>query len=78
MHQRDRFALGEISPPASRNRPQTETNLADRQVCILVSPKKHEPYLTTELAEVTENYSFSPYNPFRSVQDRTVGLPIPI
>src|SRR6476646_10146120 len=27
VHERDRFALGTISPPPSRNRPQTEANL---------------------------------------------------
>src|SRR4029453_15350905 len=41
-HQSDRFAFGEISPPTSRNRPQTKTNLAHRQVSILVSPKAHK------------------------------------
>src|SRR5262245_5301785 len=53
MHQRDRLSLSKISPPTSRNRPQTEADLTHGQVCIFVSPKAHGTYLTTDDAEVT-------------------------
>ena len=49
VHQRDRFALGKISPPTGGNRPQTKADLADGEIGILVSPELHKrKYLTTE------------------------------
>ena len=54
MHQRDGFTLGKISPPASANRPQTEPDLANSQVSVLVSRELHTANLITEAAEVTE------------------------
>ena len=42
MHERDCFALGEMSSPTGGNRPQTETDFAHGQVGVLVSPETHE------------------------------------
>ena len=53
VHERDRFALGEISPPAGRDRPEAEADLADLQVGIFVSAKAHcNGNLATENVEV--------------------------
>src|SRR4030095_7005831 len=41
VHQCDRFALGEISPPAGRNRPETKPDLAYSQVGVLVRSEAH-------------------------------------
>ncbi len=41
MHQRDRFALGKLTPPAGGNGPQTEGNFAHGQVRIFVRVKEH-------------------------------------
>ena len=41
VHQCDRFALGEISPPTGRNRPQPEADLAYSQVGVLVRSEAH-------------------------------------
>src|ERR1700692_3586572 len=48
MHQRNRFALGEISPPTGGNCPQAEPAFADRQVGIFVSAETHDPSLANE------------------------------
>jgi hypothetical protein len=42
MHQCDRFALGKISPPAGRDRPQPEANLAHREIGVLVGSETHD------------------------------------
>src|SRR6266404_508666 len=39
VHERDRFALRKISPPASRNRPKTKANFAHRKVGVFISAK---------------------------------------
>src|SRR5436190_16206604 len=52
MHQRDRFAFSEISPPARGNCPQTKTNLAHRQIRIFVSPETHCQTLANEVDNV--------------------------
>src|ERR1700688_2254653 len=54
MHQRNRFALGEISPPTGGDCPQAEPDFADRQVGIFVCAKAHTAIFTAESAEVTE------------------------
>src|SRR5438270_3623238 len=41
VHERDCFALGEISPPAGRDRPETESDLADFKIGVRVSAKLH-------------------------------------
>src|SRR5205823_5810130 len=41
VHERDCFALGEISPPTGRDRPETEADLADFKIGVLVSAKLH-------------------------------------
>src|SRR5439155_23005452 len=41
MHEGNRFALGEIPPPTGGNRPQTEADLANRQIGVPVSAKPH-------------------------------------
>ena len=41
VHERDRLALGEISPPAGGDRPKTEADFADLQVGVLVGAKAH-------------------------------------
>ena len=41
VHERDRFALGEISPPAGRDGPETEADFADFEIGILISAKAH-------------------------------------
>src|SRR6266478_10045800 len=41
MHERDRFALGKISPPTSRDRPKTEADLAYRKVGVFISAMAH-------------------------------------
>ncbi len=60
VHQRDRFALGKISPPTCRNRPQTKADFADSQIGILVSAKLHKPKINHRGAEVTERIWTSP------------------
>src|SRR6266496_3620744 len=42
VHQRDRLALGKISPPTCGNGPQTKTDFADRQFRVFVSAETHE------------------------------------
>ena len=54
MHERDRFALGKISPPTGGNRPETKADLADCQIGILVSAKLHKPKINHRGPEVTE------------------------
>src|SRR5256885_5516187 len=54
MHERDRFALGEISPPTGGNRPQPKANFAHRQVRASIRTKAHDERITTEATEVTE------------------------
>jgi hypothetical protein len=54
VHEGDRFAFGEISPPASGNRPQTKPDLAHRQLGALVRTEVHNDRVTTEHTEVTE------------------------
>ena len=49
------LTLGEISPPAGGNCPQTEADFAHRQFSIFVSAKTHRSIFTAEDAEVTEN-----------------------
>src|SRR5439155_20089193 len=41
VHEGNRFALREISPPPGGNRPQTETNFAHCEVSVVVSPELH-------------------------------------
>src|SRR5438270_8660653 len=41
MHQRNRFAFGEISPPTRGNCPEPKPDLANRQVGVLVSAESH-------------------------------------
>src|SRR5205085_8064769 len=42
VHQRDRLALGELSPPPGRDRPKTEPNFAHAQVGVFVSAIAHQ------------------------------------
>src|SRR4029077_6335765 len=44
VHQRNRFTLGKISPPAGGNCPQPEADFTDCEIGILVSAKAHEEY----------------------------------
>src|SRR5262245_17043860 len=48
VHQFDRFALSKISPPTSRNRPQTKADFTDCEIGVLVSPKAHRGILANE------------------------------
>ncbi len=41
VHERDRFAFGEISPPTSRDRPKSETDFTHFQVGVFVNAKAH-------------------------------------
>ena len=41
MHKRDRFAFGELAPPAGRNRPETEADFADAEVGVFVGAEAH-------------------------------------
>ena len=41
VHERDCFALGELSPPAGRDRPKTKSNFAHAQVGVFVSAIAH-------------------------------------
>ena len=41
VHQPGRFPLGEIPPPPGRNSPESEPNLAHRQLSVLVSAIAH-------------------------------------
>src|SRR5207302_7445625 len=52
VHESDRFALGEIAPPTSGDRPHAEADLAHRQIGVLVSPEFHG---VISLANPTEN-----------------------
>src|SRR4029453_10526480 len=42
VHERNRFALGKISPPPGGNSPQTEADFADRWVGVFVSAEAHQ------------------------------------
>ena len=59
MHERDCFALGEMSSPSGGNRPQTKTDLADHEIGIFVSTKPHSVMFTAEFAEVTDEITIS-------------------
>src|SRR5207244_119392 len=41
VHERDRFALGKISPPAGGDRPESKSDFADLELGVLVSAKLH-------------------------------------
>jgi hypothetical protein len=41
VHERDRFALGEIPPPAGRNRPETKANFTHGQVGVSIRAELH-------------------------------------
>src|ERR1043166_1855703 len=65
VHERDRFALGKISPPTGRHRPEAEPHLAHYQVGVLVGAELHKERLTTKATEVTEkNLFLSPCAPW--------------
>ena len=41
LHKHNRLALGKVSPPTSRNRPEPESDFAHGYVSIFVSAKLH-------------------------------------
>ena len=41
VHERDRFAFGELSPPAGRNCPEAEADFADFEIGVFVGSKAH-------------------------------------
>ena len=41
VHERDRFAFGELAPPAGRNGPEAEADFADVQVGVFVGAEAH-------------------------------------
>jgi hypothetical protein len=73
VHERDRLALGKISPPTGRDRPETEPDLAHRQVSIPVSAKLHTRTLVGSAENVqrpTPNVQCS----IRSLSSSTFGV----
>ena len=56
VHERDCFPFGKISPPAGGNCPQTKTDFAHGQVCVLVSAKTHGRLPTLEGNRPTLNF----------------------
>src|SRR5436190_19661032 len=51
-HERDRFALSEISPPTGGDCPQSEADFADCQVSVFVSAKAHTATISSSVARV--------------------------
>ena len=43
VHQGDGLALGELAPPAGRDRPESEAHRADGQVRVSIGPELHSP-----------------------------------
>src|SRR6266446_1429697 len=52
MHQRNRFAFGEISPPTRGNCPEPKPDLANRQVGVLVSAESHMETISSSVARM--------------------------